>query len=161
MQKPFEFCLIILSSTSIITTYMAEQKTKPSERSVEAFLDSLDNEEARDDCYTLLKMMTKITKAEPKLWGGSIVGFGKYHYRYESGHEGDSCLTGFSPRKQALTIYLMPGFESHSSLLGKLGKHKSGKGCLYIKKLKDVDPKVLDELIRESVSWLKAKYPPS
>jgi hypothetical protein len=102
---------------------MAEQKTKPSEKSVEEFLDNIDDEEARDDCYSLLKMMKKITRAEPKLWGGSIVGFGQYHYKYASGHEGDSCLTGFSPRKQAISVYLMPGFEGHSKLLEKLGKY--------------------------------------
>jgi hypothetical protein len=138
---------------------MAEQKTKPSEKSVEEFLDNIDDEEARDDCYSLLKMMKKITRAEPKLWGGSIVGFGQYYYKYASGHEGDSCLTGFSPRKQAISVYLMPGFEGHSKLLEKLGKYKAGKGCLYIKKLKDVDSNVMEELIRESVSWLKGKYP--
>jgi|SRR5690349_2339630 len=137
---------------------MAKQKTTPTEQTVESFLDKVENETIRDDCYRLIKLMTKVTKADPKMWGPSIVGFGKYHYKYESGHEGDSCLTGFSPRKPAISIYLM-GMNEHPDLLKKLGKHKAAKGCLYIKKLEDVDVKVLESLIRESVKELREKYP--
>lgn len=136
---------------------MASQKTTPNEQSVESFLDKkVASETVRDDCYTLIKMMKKITKSEPKMWGSTIIGFGKYHYKYESGHEGYSCLTGFSPRKPAITVYAM-GYNP--DLLKKLGKHKASKGCLYIKKLEDVDVKILERLIRESVESVKEKYP--
>ncbi|HEY9044788.1 MAG TPA: DUF1801 domain-containing protein [Ohtaekwangia sp.] len=139
--------------------FMAEQKTKPTEQSVEDFLDAITNEQVRDDCYALAKMMKKVTGAKPKMWGPSIVGFGKYHYKYESGHEGDSCLTGFSPRKQNITVYAMPAFADHPKLLEKLGKHKATKGCIYIKKLSDIDLSVLESLISHSVDTLKKKYP--
>src|SRR5687768_4959518 len=111
---------------------MAEQKTKPTEQSVESFLDKVPDEKVRDDCFALVKLMKKVTGSAPKMWGPTIVGFGKYHYKYESGHEGDACLTGFSPRKQNITLYVMPGATQHADLLKKLGKHKAGKGCLYI-----------------------------
>ena len=135
---------------------MAEQKTKLTEQTVESFLGKIEKESVRDDCYTLIKMMKKITKSEPKMWGPSIIGFGKYHYKYESGHEGYSCLAGFSPRKPAITIYVM---DYNPDLVKKLGKQKASKACLYIKKLADVDLKVLEDLIRESVEYCKAKYP--
>jgi len=137
---------------------MAEQKTKPSEKSVEDFIAGIADEGVRDDCMELIRIMKKVTRQEPTLWGGSIIGFGKYHYKYDSGHEGYSCLTGFSPRKQNISLYVMPGFVEHSNLVAKLGKHKAGKGCLYIKRLSDVDVKVLEALIKESVSYLKEKY---
>ncbi|HOX82296.1 MAG TPA: DUF1801 domain-containing protein [Chryseolinea sp.] len=137
---------------------MASQKTKPTEQTVEAFLDKLANESVRNDCNTLIKVMKKITKSEPKMWGSSIVGFGQYHYKYESGHEGFSCLTGFSPRKPAISIYLM-GMADHPELMEKLGKHKAAKGCLYIKRLEDVDVKILEKLIAHTVSDLEKKYP--
>ena len=137
---------------------MAEQKTRPTELSVESFLDAIADEGVRDDCAALVKLMKKVTGAKPKMWGTSIVGFGQYHYKYESGHEGDSCLTGFSPRKQNITLYVMPGFAEQSDLQSKLGKHKAGKGCIYIKSLADVDVKVLEKMIDHSVKHLQGKY---
>lgn len=134
---------------------MSELKTKQTDASVDDFLSAFP-EETRKDCYEILKMMKQATKAEPKMWGMSIVGFGSYHYKYASGREGDWMLTAFSPRKQNLTIYLMSGFERFGDLLKKLGKHSLGKGCLYIKRLSDVDKKVLKELIVESVKVMKA-----
>lgn len=137
---------------------MAKQKTKPTEVTVESFLDKLASESVRDDCNTLIKMMKKITKSEPKMWGPSIVGFGQYHYKYESGHEGFSCLTGFSPRKPAITVYLM-NMSDQPDLMEKLGKYKTSKGCVYIKKLEDIDIKILEKLIANAVSYVKKKYP--
>lgn len=138
---------------------MAEQKTKPTTESVEDFLDRIQDDGVRDDCQTMLKIMKKATGSPAKMWGGSIVGFGSYHYKYDSGHEGYSCLTGFSPRKQNISVYLMPGAAARSDLLEKLGKHKAGKGCLYIKKLNDINIPILETLIKESVNFLKEKYP--
>ena len=120
---------------------MAEQKTKPTDQSVDAFLDNITSEQTRDDCRAISKIMRKITGASPKMWGPSIVGFGKYHYKYESGHEGDSCLAAFSPRKAAITIYFMLPDSEREPLLKKLGKHKSSKACIYVKKLADIDVK--------------------
>jgi hypothetical protein len=130
---------------------MAELKTKVNDQPVAAFLDGVADEGRRQDCYTIMEMMKKATRAEPKMWGDSIVGFGSYHYTYASGREGDWLLTGFSPRKQNLTLYIMPGFSDFKELLSRLGKHKTGKGCLYIKKLAEVDLPVLQELIDQSV----------
>jgi hypothetical protein len=138
---------------------MAEQKTKPTEQSVESFLSKVTDEKVRDDCSALIKLMKKVTGSAPKMWGPSIVGFGKYHYKYDSGHEGYACLTGFSPRKPNITLYVMPGSPGHEGLLKKLGKHKAGKGCLYIKKLDDVNVSVLESLVEQSVESLKKKYP--
>jgi len=130
---------------------MAELKTKQNEQSVEKFLKGIAGKQAREDCFTILEIMKQITKAEPKMWGSSIVGFGTYHYKYESGREGDWFLTGFSPRKQNLTLYIMPGFAQYDELMKKLGKHKTGKSCLYIKSLADVDLPTLKKLVQESV----------
>jgi len=135
---------------------VAELKTKRTEASVEAFLEKVD-EARRQDCRTLVKIMKKFTKAEPKMWGPSIVGFGSYHYKYESGREADWFLAGFSPRKQDLTLYIMAGFDRYAKLMGKLGKHKTGKSCLYIKRLADVDLTVLEQLVSESVKHMKKK----
>jgi len=137
---------------------MAELKTKPNKASVKKFLNSVKDEKRRDDCFQVLEIMKKITKEEPIMWGPSIVGFGSYHYKYESGREGDMCITGFSPRKQNLTIYILPGFKRYSELMKKLGKHKTGSSCLYINKLEDVDLKVLIQLITESVKYMKKTY---
>jgi hypothetical protein len=137
---------------------MAEQKTKPTEQTVESFLDSIPDEKVRSDCYEIMKIIKKATGLKPKMWGSAIVGFGQYHYKYESGHEGDSCLTGFAPRKANITLYLMGGL-GNEELLKKLGKHKTGKGCLYIKKIEDVDTGVLEKLIKSSVEYVKKKYP--
>jgi Domain of unknown function (DU1801) len=134
---------------------MAELKTKPSDASVTAFLDKIQDEEKRKDSFEILKLMRQATRQEPKMWGSSIIGFGSYHYKGASGREGDWMLTGFSPRKQNLTLYLMGGFDSHKDLLKKLGKYKTSVGCLYIKKLDDVDKKVLKELIAESAKTMK------
>ena len=134
----------------------AELKTKLTDASVDDFLSAFP-EETRADCYEISKMMKQATKTEPKMWGTSIVGFGSYHYKSErSRQEGDWPLVGFSPRKQNLTIYIMSGFDRYSNLLKKLGKHSLGKGCLYIKRLSDVDKKVLKKLITESVKVMKA-----
>jgi len=133
----------------------AELKTKVNNASVEGFLNSVKDEQTREDCFEILKMMKQVTKEEPKMWGSSIVGFGSYHYKGASGREGDWMLTGFSPRKQNLTLYLMHGFDEQKDLLIKLGKHKTSMGCLYIKKLDDVDKKVLKELVAGSVKRMK------
>ena len=130
---------------------MAELKTKKTKASVTAFLDKITDEQRRTDCQTLLNLMKRATGEEPKLWGSSIVGFGTYHYRYASGREGDWPIIAFSPRKTDLTLYIMPGFEKFESLMAKLGKYKTGKSCLYIKKLDDVEIPVLKKLIATSV----------
>ncbi|MBL8523247.1 MAG: DUF1801 domain-containing protein [Betaproteobacteria bacterium] len=137
---------------------MYELKTKQNELSVDAYIDAIADETRREDCRTVIKLMTKATKEKPKMWGPSIVGFGSYHYKYDSGHEGDMCITGFSSRKNDLTLYLIPGFEQRAELMEKLGKHKNGKSCLYIKRLADIDQKVLTELITLSVKEMKARY---
>lgn len=137
---------------------MAELKTKPTEQSVEAFLQGVDDEQKRQDSLTVLELMRQITGEEPKMWGSSMVGFGSYHYKYNSGHEGDSFLTGFSPRKQNLTLYITSGFEQFEPLLQKLGKHTTAKSCLYIKRLKDIDLPTLEELIRQSVQYMKQTW---
>ena len=133
---------------------MAELKTKKNEASVTKFLDGVKDEKKRQDSYTILKLMKQITKAEPKMWGTSMVGFGSYHYKYASGREGDWFVTGFSPRKQNLTLYIMSGISKYPDLLKKLGKFKIGKGCLYINKIEDIDIKTLKELIKQSVGYL-------
>ena len=137
---------------------MAEQKTKPTEQSVDAFLEKIPSEQTRDDCHVLIKIMSKVTGYPPKMWGPGIVGFGKYHYKYESGHEGDSCLTGFSPRKAAISLYVMHPDSGQEELMQKLGKHKAGKGCIYVKKIADIDAKVLERLVASSVKYLQNKY---
>jgi len=132
-----------------------ELKTQVNEASVESFLNSVEDEQKRAECFEILKMMKQVTKEEPKMWGASIVGFGSYHYKGASGREGDWFITGFSPRKQNLTLYFNHGFEVHEDLLKKLGKYKAGMGCLYVKNLDDVDKKVLKELVTESVKRMK------
>lgn len=136
---------------------MAEIKTKVTDASVEEFLAGVEHPVRREDSFTVLELMKKITKEEPKMWGTSIVGFGTYHYKYASGQEGDWPIAGFSPRKQALTIYLLPGFERDTELMARLGPYKSGVSCLYIKKLADVDMTVLAELIKRSLAPFKKK----
>ena len=130
---------------------MADLKTKVNDESVEEFLEGFP-EDKRKDCYTILEMMKTVTDNEPKMWGTSIVGFGDYHYEYKSGREGDFFLTGFSPRKQNLTLYINGGFDQYGDLLDKLGKYKTSKACLYIKKLADVDMQVLQEIVTRSVT---------
>jgi hypothetical protein len=133
---------------------MAELKTKVTKASVEKFLEGIKDERKRADCFQLLKIMKKATRSEPKMWGPAIVGFGDYHYTYASGREGDWFLAGFSPRAQNLTLYIMGGWEHDT--LKRLGKYKTGKSCLYINKLEDVDMKVLNELITDAVKKSKA-----
>ena len=134
---------------------MAKNKTAPTGASVDQFLTGIDNPRRRADSLTLLALMKQITGLAPEMWGPSIVGFGSYHYRYDSGREGDMPLTGFSPRKQSLTVYIMPGFAGYQDLLGRLGKHRTGVSCLYINKLADVDRDVLTELISRSFAHMR------
>ena len=134
---------------------MAELKTRPTEASVTEFLDGVEHDRRREDGFTLLDLMRDVTGEEPRMWGPSIVGFGSYHYKYRTGREGDMPLVGFSPRKQSLTLYLMGDWEGRQELLARLGKHKTGKGCLYINKLQDVDLPTLGELIRQSVEQVR------
>ncbi len=138
---------------------MAELKTKPNEASVESFLSSVENEARRRDAFAALELLKSVTGEEPVMWGGSIVGFGSYHYRYASGREGDWPLAGFSPRKRALTIYIMAGFRGCDELMARLGKHRAGKSCLYVAKLEDIDMAVLRELVERSVAEVSARYP--
>lgn len=136
----------------------AELKTKKNDASVAGFIDAIKDESVRKDCLEILKMMKSATKAEPKMWGASIVGFGDYHYKSPAtGREGDWFAAGFSPRKQNLTLYLMGGLDMHKAALKKLGKHTTGVGCLYIKKLADVDKTVLKSIISAGVKGLKKK----
>ena len=137
---------------------MAELKTKANKASVDKFLKGIQDEQKREDCFKIVDIMKKAAKAEPQMWGTSIVGFGSYHYKYASGREGDWFLVGFSPRKQNLTLYIMSGFDEYNSLLKKLGKHATGKSCLYIKRLEDVDVKVLKELVTRSVKHMQKTH---
>ena len=138
---------------------MAEPKTKPTGEDVESFLNAISDESKRRDCFTLLEMMKQITKLEPKIWASSMVGFGDYHYKYTSGHEGDAFIVGFSPRKQNLTLYILTGFEGEQQLLEKLGKHTTGKSCLYVKRLDDVHLPTLRSLIQRSVELMLQNHP--
>ena len=137
---------------------MADNKTRPTRASVTAFMATIGDREMRADAKKVAAMMRRATGKRARMWGPSIVGYGSYHYRYESGREGDFMITGFSPRKQALTIYIMPGFSRFEGLMSKLGKYKTGKSCLYIKRLADVDEAVLERLIGESVRYMRAHY---
>ncbi|EPG73103.1 PF08818 domain protein [Leptospira fainei serovar Hurstbridge str. BUT 6] len=138
---------------------MAESKTKPGMESVSDFLKKINDKNVRESCTKINEIMKQVTKEKAVLWGSGMVGFGKYHYVYESGREGDMFLVGFSPRKSNITIYIMPGFEEYKDLLSKLGKCKTGKGCLYIKTIRDVNTDVLEELIRKSFHRMREKYP--
>ncbi len=138
---------------------MAENKTAENQGDVEVFLASVEHPTRRNDAITVNQLMQKITGLPAKMWGASIVGFGHYHYKYESGREGDFFRTGFSPRKANLVVYIMPGYTDHSAVLARLGKHKIGKSCVYINKLTDVDLAVLEELIRAGLADMAEKYP--
>lgn len=138
---------------------MTENKTKPNRQSVAAFIASVEPADRRRDCRALLKLMRDATGAAPKMWGSSVVGFGSYHYKYGSGREGNWFVTGFSPRKQDLTLYLMAGVERYPDLLRRLGKHKTGRSCLYLKGLDGVDITVLKRLVGESVKYVRRNYP--
>ena len=138
---------------------MAENKTQPTGQGVTAFLDAIEDKQKRGDCKMVAAMMRAATGSRAKMWGASIVGFGRYHYKYASGREGDFMITGFSPRAQSLTLYIMPGFKEFEPLMKKLGKFKTGKSCLYIKRQSDVDENVLQRLIAGSVKRMRKKYP--
>jgi hypothetical protein len=137
---------------------MYELKTKQNETSVTEFLDNLSDLQKKKDSYKLLDLFKNVTGEEPMMWGSSIIGFGSCHYKYPSGQEGDWMLSGFSPRKQALTLYIMSGFEEFEEMLKKLGKHKTGKSCLYLNKLADVDMEILKEMIKKSVKTFAKRY---
>jgi len=138
---------------------MAEAKTKPTEIAVADFLKNVSDDQIREDCRSIIRLMESITGDKPKMWGPAIIGFGKYHYQYDSGRSGEICLAGFSPRKANITLYVLAGFPGQDELLQGLGKYKTGKSCLYIKKLSDVDIDVLGSLIKHSVNFLKDKHP--
>ena len=137
---------------------MAENKTKPTRRSVTVLINGIEDRQKRADVKKVAAMMRKATGKNATMWGASIVGYGQYHYKYASGREGDFFLAGFSPRKQALTIYIVAGFSRFDSLMKKLGKYKTGKSCLYIRRLSDVDEKVLERLIAGSVKYMRRMY---
>lgn len=137
---------------------MAENKTKPTRLGVTEFMNSIEDPDKRRDARKVSAMMRKATGSRASMWGSNIVGFGEYHYKYDSGREGDFMITGFSPRKQALTLYVIPGFKTFGSLMKKLGKHKTGKSCLYIRRLSDVDESMLEKLIVASVKLMRKKY---
>jgi hypothetical protein len=137
---------------------VAELKTKKTRASVSAFVRAIDDPGRRADCETLLDLMRTITKEEPHLWGSSIVGFGTFLYKYDNGRTGEWPITGFSPRKQSLTIYLMDGFGHRAELMEKLGKHTTGQSCLYVKRLSDIDLKVLTRIVTDSFKATKARF---
>jgi hypothetical protein len=138
---------------------MAETKTKPTDMNVDAYLASKATPDQLTDCKAVMAMCKRVTKQQPKMWGPSIVGFGSYTYRYESGHSGDACLTGFAVRGQDLVVYLVAENSGQVELLSRLGKHKMGKACLYFKRLADLDAQVLEALIAGSVAEVKRRYP--
>jgi len=135
-----------------------ELKTKVNEASVDAFIAQA-GAGREDECETIIRIMQRVTGEPPKMWGPSIIGFGKYHYKYDSGHEGDMCVTGFSPRKGNLSIYVLADYPEQDALLERLGKFKAGKACLYVKTLKDIDVIVLEEMVKASVAHVRKRYP--
>jgi hypothetical protein len=137
----------------------SENKTKPTEISVEAFIDTVADERQREDARTIAAMMQRLTGEAPKMWGPSIIGFGSYHYKYDSGREGDMCRIGFSPRKGQTVVYVVDGYRDKDDLMARLGKHKTGQSCLYIKKLADIDEAVLEEICTRSLAYMATKYP--
>ena len=137
---------------------LADNKTKPTKTEVNKYLSGIEHAGRREDAYALLEIMQEITGEEATMWGPSIIGFGRYHYVYESGREGDSFLTGFAPRKANMVVYVMPGFSAYQDLLDKLGKYKTGSSCLYLGRLANVDIKVLARLVKKSVADMKKKY---
>ncbi|MCW5724993.1 MAG: DUF1801 domain-containing protein [Maricaulaceae bacterium] len=138
---------------------MTENKTQATAADVAAFLEIVKPPQRREDAKALIDLFRRVTGCAPRMWGPSIIGFGEYHYKYDSGREGDFLATGFSPRKAALSIYVMPGYQDYSEILSRLGKHSIGKACLYVKKLSDIDTGVLEELIRAGLADLARKYP--
>ena len=164
MQSPI-ICLIIKHGCLLLPAQLGannkvstEPKTKPTNISINHYLASIKNLQQRQDSQNLVTIMQKITGYKPVIWGASIVGFGQYHYKYKSGREGDWLLTGFAARKQALTIYVMPGSSDFDALIQQLGQYKLGKSCLYIKSLDDIDIDILQKLIKQSVNMMKVTY---
>lgn len=138
---------------------MAKNKTTVTDKDVLQFINEFANtEQKRKDSYELIKLMKSVSRHKPKMWGPSIIGFGSYHYKYASGHEGDAPMIGFSPRKAAISLYVFTGLEKHKHLLDGLGKFKMGKACIYVKKLSDIDQEKLKLLMQETIAWLKVKY---
>ncbi len=137
----------------------AKNKTQPTDASVSRYLAAIEDDDRRRQCQTVCDLMGEITRRPPKLWGTSIVGFGAYHYKYDSGREGSHLITGFANRKQSLTLYIMGGFAEFDDLMARLGPHKTGKSCLYIKDLDAIDMKVLRQLVRKSVAYMRKTYP--
>ncbi len=138
-----------------------ENKTQATVARVEDFVTGIADENQRADARSLIAMMTRLSGEPATMWGPSIIGFGRYHYRYDSGREGEMCRIGFSPRKGQTVLYLIDGFEGHAELMAKLGKHKTGKSCLYVKRLSDIDLVVLEDMCRASLAYMAAKYPES
>jgi hypothetical protein len=139
---------------------MAELKTKLNQASVDDFINAIQDQQVRQDCWTIVEIMQEATQARPQMWGTSLVGFGSYHYKYASGREADWMLTGFSPRKQNITLYIMAGFEQYDEMLAQLGKHTCGKSCLYIKRLSDIHVPTLKQLVQASVQHMRATNQP-
>jgi len=137
---------------------MAQNKTQPTDASVDDYLNAVTPDAKRAESFALKALLERASGYSPRMWGPSIVGFGTYHYKYESGREGDFFITGFAPRKQNLVVYIIPGFFPHSQLMDRLGKHKTGRSCLYLKKLEGIDLDVLEEIVGSSVDWMKEKY---
>ena len=137
---------------------MPENKTKPNKASVAEFMNAVEDKTKRDDTKAIVRMMREITRKRATMWGDSLIGFGKYAYKYRSGHSGEFPLVAVSPRKRNISVYIMPGFGDYDTLMSKLGKHKTGKSCLYINKLDDVDNDVLYKLIENTVAYMKEKY---
>lgn len=138
---------------------MYQLKTKETDSSVIEFIEQIEKPRKKEDAYRLLDIFTETTGMEAKMWGASIIGFGKYHYKYDSGHEGDAPLVGFSPRKAKISLYFATGDTEREQLLAKFGKHTTGKACVYINKVADVDETILRELIEQSIQFLQEKYP--
>ena len=156
-RNPYGRELLILIQSTIMSKN--QNKTTENDGDVMAFLNNVDHEQRKKDSLEVLEMMKEISGKEPKMWGGSIVGFGSYHYKYDTGREGDMLRTGFSPRKNALTLYIMPGFERNDNIMKRLGKYKTGKSCLYVKNLDDIDREVLKELIVAGLEYMNKYYP--
>ncbi len=138
---------------------MAENKTRATETTVDDFLDAVADPQRREDAKAVKAMMERVSGYEAKMWGSSIVGFGRYQYVYDSGHGGEMARIGFSPRAKELVLYILDGFPAHQPLMERLGKHRTGKSCLYIRRLSDVDPSVLEALIAESLAFMRTAYP--
>ena len=137
---------------------MSSNKTVATDASVQKFIDALDSEQQRRDSLELIELMKRVTGSEPKMWGSSMVGFGQYHYKYASGREGDFFITGFAPRKTALSVYVMAGFDGYEEKLENLGPYKTGKSCLYLKNLDGIDRNVLEDIVSDSVALMRDRY---